>query len=155
MRRFMIALICAIVLPVVIISGWGLKWAWGMHQHENRVKACFAQFKRNTPEDWAAAAQVCQAYWDVARRNEAAGAQQPPLPPSLASLHPVYWFVHEDQLYVSWTGGFDNEVLALDYHTTPGSRTLWLVSSRADREETAVWSELHPAPEKRDAVKEP
>jgi hypothetical protein len=148
-RELMIALICAIALPVVIIAGWGLKWTWAMRQHDNHMQACFAEFARNTPGEWTAIAQACQAYWMAAREAETSKASQLPLPSLLAKLQPVYHEVRKDELYLSWTGGFDNNTLLLEYDTTEGKRTLWLVSTMGDAYERAVWSELNPPPASR------
>jgi hypothetical protein len=150
MRKLMIALICVIVLPVVLITGWGLKWTWGIRQHDTHVKACFARFKRNTPEKWAAVAKACQDYWMAAMEPDTSQALQPSLPPLLAKLEPVNYDVRRDGLSLAWTGGFDDDTLLLEYDLTEGNRTLWLISTMDDLGEKSVWSELNPPPESRD-----
>jgi hypothetical protein len=147
----MIALICAIVIPVLVGAGWMVKLMWNARQHEQGLKEVRAGLEHTGPQQWQAIANECQTYWEAAHAAGTAGAQQPPLPPSLAGLRPIYWDVHEDRLYLSWTGGFDDTVLALDYDPTPGKRTLWLVGAEGDRGERVVWSEVHPPPENRDA----
>src|SRR5204863_4906929 len=128
MRRLMIALIGVIVVPV-LVGGFGVgKFIWNDFLHKRVVKEAQTLIEHNGPQEWAAIARECQTYWDAARAGETAGAPQPALPPALANLRPAYWDVHEDRLYLSWTDGFDDEVLALDYRTAEGKRTLWLIS---------------------------
>jgi hypothetical protein len=148
MRKLTIAMIGVIVVPVLVGACWAAKFMWSFREHERQVKEVRTRFEHNDPQEWAAIARECQSYWEAARAAKTTRATQPPLPPSLANLRPIYWDVREDTLYLSWTGGFDDAVLALDYNATQGRRTLWLVGT--DGGEIAVWSELHPVPETRD-----
>ena len=140
-RRFVIALIGIILLLVTAGGWWTAKLLGHIRQHQRHLETCREEFNRKTSQEWAALAFECQQYFKGARAES--------LPPLLASLKPIFYDIRENEVFLDWTGGFDDDDLNLEYAIVDGKGTLWLIDSRNEPREKAVWSELSPPPTSR------
>jgi hypothetical protein len=145
-RKVLIAVMCG-VFGFGLVSFWPvLKFIGTVRQHQRQVRERIAEFNRYSPQRWAEIAKVCRTYWEETRVAQSSDSTRPPLPQPLSVLNPVYHSVEKDEFFLSWTGGFDDDILYLKFSFTGGKATLWLICSENDPRDTMVWSDSDSPP---------